>query len=59
MSFNTELIEIEKHVYDDLVDDQKFLRALNAAGVDNWEWYDYAVELWEKEKSNSIKHQNK
>ena len=54
-----ELIEIEKYIYDDLVNDQKFLRALNAAGVDNWQGYDYAVELWEKEKSDSINRQNK
>ncbi len=40
-----ETVTISKTAYGDLVNDQKFLRALEAAGVDNWEGYDYAQEL--------------
>ena len=32
--------------YNELVADQKWLRALEAAGVDNWDGYDYALELY-------------
>jgi len=31
--------------YNELIEDQNFLRALEAAGVDNWEGYDFAEEL--------------
>jgi hypothetical protein len=32
--------------YNELVNDQKWLQALEAAGVDNWEGFDYARELY-------------
>jgi len=38
-----ELIEIPKEDYHQLVHDQEVLRALQAAGVDNWEGYDRAI----------------
>jgi len=37
-------ITILKSEYDSLVRDAKFLNALQANGVDNWDGYDYAVE---------------
>lgn len=40
----------EKAVGDDLL----FLRALDAAGVDNWEGYDHAQEIYEEYKQNAI-----
>jgi hypothetical protein len=37
-------ITIELEEYEALLEDSKFLRALEAAGVDNWEGYEFAVE---------------
>lgn len=42
-----ETVTITKEEYEDFLDDQKFLRALADAGVDNWTGYDLAVELLE------------
>lgn len=39
-----DLITITKKHYDDLIDDRNFLAALQSAGVNNWEGYDYAWE---------------
>jgi len=39
-----ENVTITKKEYEDLVDSQTKLRALENAGVDNWEGYDYAME---------------
>jgi len=39
-----EKIEVDKKEYEELVNDQKFLNALMAAGVDNWEGYEIAQE---------------
>ena len=39
-----EEITITKTEYDQLVEAQKLLRALQSAGVDNWEGYDSALE---------------
>jgi len=41
---------ITQEEYDKLVDDSKFLEALMAAGVDNWDGYDYAIELLQAEE---------
>jgi hypothetical protein len=41
-----ETIEILRAEYDALVEQVEWLDCLNAAGVDNWEGYDYARELW-------------
>ena len=30
--------------YNKLIEDQKILQALRASGVDDWEWYDAAME---------------
>ena len=39
-----ENISLPKVTYDQLIKDQKWLRALEAAGVDNWEGIDFARE---------------
>jgi hypothetical protein len=38
------MIAIPRSEYDQLIEDQKWLRALEAAGVDNWEGIDIARE---------------
>jgi hypothetical protein len=38
-------ITISKAEYESLLEDSKKLTALKNAGVDNWEGYDYAMEL--------------
>jgi hypothetical protein len=38
-------IEIEYEKYIELIQDQMLLNALIAAGVDNWDGYDYALEI--------------
>ena len=40
-------VTISQEDYDELVSDQQFLRALQGAGVDNWDGYEYAVEALE------------
>ena len=40
-----ETVTISKKEYDELVEDQKMLQALEGAGVDNWEGYNYAMQL--------------
>lgn len=42
-------VEISKKVYLELVQDQAILNALFAAGVDNWEGYDIAIESMAEE----------
>ncbi len=39
-----EMISISKAEYDQLIEDQKWLQALEGAGVDNWEGIDFARE---------------
>jgi len=46
-----EQITISIERYNELVDSERMLTALQNAGVDNWDGYDYAIELyqqWEK-----------
>lgn len=40
-----ETITISKKEYDDLIEKEIWLSALEAAGVDNWEGYDHAHEI--------------
>lgn len=40
-------ITISTDEYEQLIEDSRFLEALRAAGVDNWEGYDFAVEATE------------
>lgn len=37
-------VVITKERYDELVENEKFLYALQGAGVDNWDGYEYAQE---------------
>ena len=43
------MVTITEHEYERLLEDSKFLGALMAAGVDNWEGWDYALEMMEDE----------
>ena len=36
-------VTISKKVYEDLCRDSRILAALEAGGVDNWEWYSEAL----------------
>ena len=40
-------VTISEEEYEELKSDSKFLDYLQAAGVDNWDGYDYAQELME------------
>lgn len=40
-----ETVTISKKEYESLLEDRKWRIALENAGVDNWEGYDYACEL--------------
>lgn len=42
-----EMISIPKTEYDELIESQKWLQALENAGVNNWEGYDIAQEMME------------
>lgn len=48
-----EMITISKEEFDLFMEDSKWLRCLEDAGVDNWEGYDYARELFNGELSDS------
>lgn len=41
-----EMIEITKKEYENLLEGSKWIRALEAAGVDNWEGYDIAQDYF-------------
>lgn len=43
-----ETVELTKEAYDELVADQEFLNCLRACGVDNWEGYDLAAEMFQE-----------
>ena len=48
----TKMVAIPVDRYEQLLEDSLWLPALRGAGVDNWEGYDYAMELlreWEEE----------
>lgn len=42
------MITLSLEDYAKLLADQQFLEALRAAGVDNWEGYEYAQEMLEE-----------
>lgn len=42
-------VNIPRGEYEDLLEQAEWLRALEAAGVDNWDGYDYAAEIYNKE----------
>ena len=48
----TKVVTITADQYEQLLEDSSRLSALRAAGVDNWDGYDYAMEIlreWEEE----------
>jgi hypothetical protein len=47
-------ITITMEEYEELKRDQDFLNCLAAAGVDNWEGYEYAQELMDDEDDEEI-----
>jgi len=47
-----EMIEITKEEYESLLNDRKWLYALEGAGVDNWEGYDIAKDYYDDRHSN-------
>lgn len=45
---NKEMVTITKEEYDSLIEDSIMLSALHGAGVDNWDGFDHALELFEE-----------
>ena len=43
------MITITKKEYDELLERSNWLAALEAAGVDNWQGYDMAVDMFEQD----------
>ena len=41
-----EMITITKAEYDELIQNYNFMQCLERAGVDNWDGYEYAIELY-------------
>lgn len=50
------MIQITQKEYEELLDAQAKLTALESGGVDNWEWYSEAVKYYlaEKEKKEEL-----
>jgi hypothetical protein len=44
-----ECVTLTREEYNKLLEAKRFLRALEAAGVDNWEGYDIAKDILEKD----------
>ena len=44
-----ETVVISRKLYVELMHDQNMLRALENAGVDNWEGYDEALSMYEED----------
>jgi hypothetical protein len=42
-------ITISQEEYDELIRDRKWVEALEQAGIDNWEGYAYALEIYRDE----------
>ena len=47
MGYPLQQICIAKEEYDELLEAKRILSALRWAGVDNWDGYDYAMEILE------------
>jgi len=45
---NEPLITVNKKFYDQLVDDSNFLDCLKACGVNNWDGYSQAYQMFHK-----------
>lgn len=50
MTEKVEVVILDRPRYEELLEREAFLNALKAAGVDNWEGYDYAQEAYSEEK---------
>lgn len=44
------MVTISMTDYKELLEDQRLLTALQAAGVDNWEGYSYALEIFHEDE---------
>lgn len=44
-----ETITIKKSEYEQLIKDSNWLSCLEGAGVDNWQGYDYAIDMYQEE----------
>lgn len=44
-------VNIPRGEYEELLDDSVFLECLRRAGVDNWDGWDYALEIYDEEIS--------
>lgn len=42
------VVTISKEEYKDLLHDSRLLQCLRNAGVDNWEWWDTAIEEYQE-----------
>ena len=45
----TEMVTISKEEYDELIERSNWLGCLEGAGVDDWDGYDYAQEMYAQE----------
>ena len=48
--YREDQVLIDKKEYDDLLNDQLMLQALEDSGVDNWGWYGEAMALYRQWK---------
>lgn len=48
-----ETVTLSKEEYDNLCARDEWLSYLEAAGVDNWEGYNYAMEMRDEEKDHA------
>lgn len=46
---STPMVTVRKKVYDEMVEDQKVMIALQNCGVDSWDGYEAAMQYYEKE----------
>jgi len=46
-----ETVTIDKERYEELLDKENLLDALDAAGVDNWDGYDFAMEQYQEDSA--------
>lgn len=47
-----ETVTIDKQYFEELLESQRWLDALESAGVDNWQGYDFALEQLGKESTD-------
>lgn len=44
-----EFVTITQKRYEELLQTERFMRALEVSGVDNWDGYDFAVDILDQE----------